>query len=115
MVALGGQESNGRYNAHNDWFGASGKYQILPKNWPVWAKRAGLSAQAPQTPDNQERVTRHVLIGYYDGNGHDWRKVASLWYSGKSWRHNDYAPLKNKSGPSVGVYVDSVMQRMGAT
>lgn len=111
MAALAGQESNGRYDAHNKSFGAYGKYQILPRNWPAWAAEAGLERTAAQTPDNQERVVKHKLMSYFHKYG-SWREVAAAWYSGKAHRHNDYMPLRNGTGPSVGKYVDSVMARM---
>lgn len=111
MSALGGQESNGNYEAHNSSFNAYGKYQILPRNWPQWAREAGLDADAPQTPRNQELVAKAKLLQYFDKYG-TWREVAAAWYSGKAHRHADYTPLRNKSGPSVGKYVDSVIERM---
>ena len=38
MNAIGQVESGGRYDARNKSSGAYGKYQIMPSNWPAWAK-----------------------------------------------------------------------------
>ena len=46
VAAIGGQESGGNYNAKNGRTGASGKYQIMPDNWPSWSQEAGLPAGA---------------------------------------------------------------------
>ena len=56
MYAMGQVESGGRYTARNRSSGAYGKYQIMPSNWPSWAKRYLGSSSARQTPRNQEKV-----------------------------------------------------------
>ena len=38
LYALGQVESGGSYTARNPSSGAYGKYQIMPSNWPAWAK-----------------------------------------------------------------------------
>ena len=38
LYALGQVESGGNYYARNASSGAYGKYQIMPANWPSWAK-----------------------------------------------------------------------------
>jgi hypothetical protein len=83
MYALGQVESGGNYYAVNPTSGAYGKYQIMPYNWPVWAKKYIGSSSAPQTPANQEKVAR--------GKVHDlhvaldrWRVVAHWWLTGSS-------------------------------
>ena len=40
MYAMGKVESGGRYTARNPYSGAYGKYQIMPSNWPAWAKKS---------------------------------------------------------------------------
>lgn len=112
MNALGSQES-GDPNATNKSSGAHGAWQIMPANWSSWAKQAGLPGNAPQTMDNQRTVVGHKLTEYYNAT-HDWRKVASLWYSGGQ---NDQSTKPQPGGPSIKGYVDSVMSKMskGAT
>jgi len=58
LYALGEIESGGNYTARNSVTGAYGKYQIMPSNWPTWARLYIGSSTAPQTPANQERVAR---------------------------------------------------------
>ena len=58
LYALGQVESGGNYYAVNPYSGAYGKYQIMPANWPGWAKLYIGSSTAPQTPANQEKVAR---------------------------------------------------------
>lgn len=114
MQALSGQESGGSYGATNSTSGASGKYQIMPGNWSEWAKEAGLSANAPQTPENQEIVARAKIASYYQEFG-NWADVAKAWYGG------EHAPKLSQAaqnapqpgGPSINGYAASVMQRMG--
>ena len=61
-------ESGGNYDAESP-AGAKGKYQIMPDTWREWAPKAGLTADAPMTPENQERVGQHMLRYYYDKYG----------------------------------------------
>ena len=79
--SLAKKESGGNYNAVNRHSGANGKYQIMPKNWPSWSRQAGLSENAPQTPENQEVVARYHMCKYYE-RYRDWWLVAVAWYSG---------------------------------
>lgn len=81
VAAIGGQESGGNYNAKNGRTGASGKYQIMPDNWPSWSREAGLPAGAEMTPENQEIVARFKLKQYYDKYGA--RGAAIAWYGGE--------------------------------
>ena len=69
VSAISGQESGGNYDAVNGRTGASGKYQIMPGNWPNWSAEAGLPSDAPMTPENQEKVARFKLKQYYDKYG----------------------------------------------
>lgn len=115
--AIGGQESEGSggYNAVNGRTDASGKYQILPSNWPSWAEEAGLSADAPMTPENQEIVARHKLREYYDKYGA--RGAAIAWYGGEGALNYSDEALNRKQGngnePSINEYANDVMSRMG--
>jgi hypothetical protein len=98
MARIAGQESGGNYNAVNKSSGAHGKFQIMPANWGPWAKEAGLGANAPKTPENQDKVARFKMQQYYNQFG-DWDLVAKAWYSGPGNVH------KNVSGG--GAYPDS--------
>ncbi len=79
---IAGFESGGNYNARHPVTGAAGKYQILPSNWPSWAKEAGLSPDAPMTPENQDRVGAFKWKQYltrYQGNE---QLAAAAWFTG---------------------------------
>lgn len=113
--AIGGQESGGDYGAVNGRTGASGKYQIMPENWPAWAEEAGIGADAPRTPENQEIVARFKLGQYYDKYGA--RGAAIAWYGGEGALDYSEEALNRKQGngdePSINEYADSVLARMG--
>ena len=127
FAAVAGQESGGNYNAQNGRTGAFGKYQIMPENWPSWAQEAGLSADAPQTPENQEIVAKYKLGQYYDELGPEGALVA--WYAGyrngERWRdgatdaigeggHYSWdARQGNGDEPSVREYVQQALGRAG--
>ena len=70
----------GDYDAENDESGAYGKYQIMPKNWPQWARQAGIGDASP-TAENQEIVAKYKFRKYFDDLG-EWWLVAVKWYSG---------------------------------
>ena len=114
--AIAGQESGGNYNAENGDTGAYGKYQILPSNWPSWAEEAGIGADAPRTPENQEIVARFKLGQYYDKYGA--RGAAIAWYGGEGALNYSEEALNRKQGdngeyPSINEYADEVLGRMG--
>ena len=114
--AIAGQESGGNYNAENSDTGAYGKYQILPSNWPEWAEEAGIGADAPRTPENQEIVARFKLGQYYDKYGA--RGAAIAWYGGEGALNYSEEALNRKQGdngeyPSINEYADEVLGRMG--
>lgn len=113
--AIAGQESGGDYGAVNGRTGASGKYQIMPENWPAWAEEAGLGADAEMTPENQEIVARYKLGEYYDKYGA--RGAAIAWYAGEGALDYSEEALNRKQGngdePSINEYADSVLARMG--
>lgn len=114
--AIAGQESGGNYNAENGDTGAYGKYQIVPSNWPSWAEEAGIGADAPRTPENQEIVARFKLGQYYDKYGA--RGAAIAWYGGEGALNYSEEALNRKQGdngeyPSINEYADEVLGRMG--
>lgn len=114
--AIAGQESGGNYNAENGDTGAYGKYQIVPSNWPAWAEEAGIGADAPRTPENQEIVARFKLGQYYDKYGA--RGAAIAWYGGEGALNYSDEALNRKQGdngeyPSINEYADEVLGRMG--
>ena len=115
VAAIGGQESGGNYNAKNGRTGASGKYQIMPDNWPSWSQEAGLPAGAEMTPENQEIVARFKLKQYYDKYGV--RGAAIAWYGGEGALKYSVEAMNRKQGngdePSINEYADSVLARMG--
>lgn len=127
FAAVAGQESGGNYDAQNGRTGAFGKYQIMPENWPSWAQEAGLSADAPQTPENQEIVAKYKLGQYYDELGAEGALVA--WYAGyrngERWRDGEAdaigegghyswdARQGNGDEPSIREYVQQALGRAG--
>lgn len=114
MAAISGQESGGNYNATNASSGASGKFQIMPANWSSWAQEAGLGANAPRTPENQDKVARSKMQQYYNQFG-NWRSVAEAWYGGPGAVGYSAATKQRKQGqyPSISDYANQVMSRMG--
>lgn len=83
MNAVGHVESGGRYTARNTTSGAYGKYQIMPSNWPSWARKYLGRSNALQTPANQERVAAGKFRDLYQWLG-SWRRVAYWWLTGSS-------------------------------
>ena len=81
LYALGEVESGGNYYALNTTSGAYGKYQIMPSNWPGWAKLYIGSSTAPQTPANQEKVARGKVTDLYRWLD-TWPNVAHWWLTG---------------------------------
>jgi hypothetical protein len=85
MWAMAGQESGWDYYARNTWSGAFGKYQIMPFNWPAWARTYLGDARADQTPWNQERVAFGKIRDLYRWLG-SWKRVAYWWLTGSTER-----------------------------
>ena len=81
LYALGEIESGGNYQARNSITGAYGKYQIMPSNWPTWARLYIGNSTAPQTPANQERVARGKVTALYNWLD-TWPNVAHWWLTG---------------------------------
>jgi hypothetical protein len=81
--AVGRVESGGNYTARNPSSGAYGKYQIMPSNWPSWARQYLGNANARQTPANQEKVASGKMTSLYRWLG-SWKRVAYWWLTGSS-------------------------------
>ncbi|HET7677457.1 MAG TPA: hypothetical protein VFK38_06355 [Candidatus Limnocylindrales bacterium] len=103
MRALGQVESGGRYSARNAHSGAYGKYQIMPFNWPTWARRYLGDGDARPTPRNQERLARGKLTALYHWLG-SWPNVAHWWLTGSSSRNRSQWSSYSRR------YVDKVMR-----
>lgn len=86
LYALGQVESGGNYYARNSSSGAYGKYQILPSNWPTWAKLYVGSSTAPWTPVNQEKVARGKVTALWNWLD-TWPNVAHWWLTGSGDRN----------------------------
>ncbi len=112
MYAMGKVESGGRYTARNPYSGAYGKYQIMPSNWPAWAKTYLGNSKAKQTPANQEKVAAGKFTSLYRSLD-SWKRVAYWWLTGSKrttgWSSTAkhyvarvmrlYAKAGGKSGP----------------
>ena len=65
MNAVGQVESGGRYTARNPISGAYGKYQIMPSNWPSWARtlprQRERQADARQPGEGRRRASSRSL------------------------------------------------------
>ena len=110
MRAIAHVESGGRYTAVNKTSGAKGKYQIMPANWPGWASKYLGNANAPMTPENQEKVAKGKFTDLYKWLG-DWRAVAHWWLTGGSDKNTHLNPSAWSS--SSRQYVDKVFAGMG--
>lgn len=111
MAAIAKVESGGRYNATNKSTGAHGKYQIMPANWPGWASKYLGNANAPQTPENQEKVARGKMLDLYKWLG-DWQAVAHWWLTGGSNKANHLNPATWSTSSTN--YVNKVMAGLGS-
>lgn len=118
MEVIAGTESGGNYDAVNTGTranpgkgtGAHGKFQIMPGNWGPWAAEAGLGANAPKTPENQDKVARFKMQQYYDQFG-SWDAVAVAWFAGparaEKYVKGDRSVLGISDGNmTVGEYVE---------
>jgi hypothetical protein len=108
MHAMGQVESGGRYSARNKTSGAYGKYQILPSNWPSWAKLYLGNAHAKPTPRNQERVARGKFLALHRWLG-AWKYVAHWWLTGSGDKRESHWST------TASRYVDHVMTIYHAT
>ena len=96
LYALGQVESGGNYTARNATSGAYGKYQIMPANWPGWAKLYIGSSTAPQTPVNQEKVARGKVTALHNWLD-SWHNVAHWWLTGSGERNQALWSTYSKS------------------
>jgi hypothetical protein len=103
LYALGEVESGGNYYALNKTSGAYGKYQIMPANWPGWAKLYVGSSTAPQSPRNQEAVARGKVTALWHWLD-TWPNVAHWWLTGSSERNQALWSSYSKS------YVAKIMK-----
>lgn len=110
MNAIMMQESGGDPNAVNVDSGAMGLFQIMPENWPQWAREAGVDI-ADRSPENQKRVARFKMAEYYKSFG-NWRDVAISWYAGPGAVGASWLDRPQDGYPSVNSYVDSIMSKM---
>ncbi len=81
MHAVARVESGGDHRAVNRTSGAYGRYQIMPVNWPTWARRYLGDAGAKPTPANQEKVAKAKMTSLYRWLG-TWRRVSYWWLTG---------------------------------
>jgi len=81
MYAVGQVESGGNYKARNAQSGAYGKYQIMPSNWPAWARTYLGDSRAKQTPKNQEKVAAGKFTSLHRSL-ESWRRTAYWWLTG---------------------------------
>lgn len=102
MTGLACIESSGRYHVVNKSSGAIGKYQIMPRNWRVWAGRVLGSQRAEPTPTNQEIVAHWRIERLYNNRG-TWRRVAYWWLTGRSINNESRWTVKARR------YVNRVM------
>ncbi|HUR16151.1 MAG TPA: SH3 domain-containing protein [Candidatus Limnocylindrales bacterium] len=102
LTGLACTESSGRFDAVNQVTGAFGKYQVMPRNWPVWAGRYLGNPWAPKSPRNQEFVVRQ-RIEQLHANHRTWRNVAHWWLTGNV--HED----RTDWSPQATRYVRRVM------
>lgn len=115
------QESGGNYGAVNRHSGALGRYQIMPGNISNWSRSALGRSVTPQqflgSREIQDRVARHQLQQYYNQYGPGGAAVA--WYAGpgnaNKWVKTNGAGYNKKQGsyPSINMYVQSILRRMG--
>lgn len=82
LAGIAALESGGKYTAENTTTKAYGKYQIMPSNWGPWAKEAGLAADAPKTPENQETVANFKWNQYMERFGGNDQLAATAWFAG---------------------------------
>jgi hypothetical protein len=117
MGGLAQIESGGRYDVRNRSSGAYGKYQIMPFNWPVWAKRYLGTAKARQTPANQERVAAGKLADLFRWFGGSWDRTAYWWLTGKRGPAATWSPFAAHyvAGVMVGYRMRMATPPPGAT
>jgi hypothetical protein len=101
-LGLGCWESGGRYDVRNPVSGAYGKYQIMPANWPSWARQYIGRGRAKQTALNQELVASgklEALATWLKG----WDRVLYWWLTGATGRD------RTQWSDSANRYVDGIL------
>ncbi|MFA5431183.1 MAG: transglycosylase SLT domain-containing protein, partial [Candidatus Omnitrophota bacterium] len=116
LAGIAKVESGGDYTAQHAKTGAYGKYQIMPSNWGPWAKEAGLEADAPMTPENQETVANFKWNQYMERFGDD-QLAATAWFAGpgtaQRLMNGDMTVLEKKdaNGTTVAQYIQKTTGR----
>jgi Peptidase family M23 len=128
--AIVGQESGGDSTASNRASGneAIGKTQVMEYNVIPWSQQAlGKPISISEfraSPELQRQISLYELYQISaeqmatSGMNTElaMRRVAAIWYSGNPNQDADYSPIPNQpDSPSVGNYVDSVMNRIKAS
>lgn len=120
LAVLARTESGNDPTARNKDSGAFGYYQILPSNWPAWAKEAGVDP-SDTSAAAQNKVARFKVQQLYDALG-SWDAVAVAWYAGpsaaKAYLKNPTAPRFTKKQTSGGTAYPSIaeyVQRINTT
>ena len=103
-------ESGGDYNAR----GASGEfgaYQFMPTTWKGWAQTYLGDANAPMTPENQDRVAE-AHVSSLLSQGRTPEEIALIWNGGQPVRKAGV----NKYGVRYdsGAYADKVLRALNA-
>ena len=122
LRATGQQESGNNYNAYNADGDAHGKYQITTDTYRAEAPNAGVDPNEEMTPENQEKVARHMAEKYIRLYGEDGAIVA--WYAGEgtaqafvngTLSEEAFTRRQGENGeyPSIKEYLESVKGRMG--
>jgi hypothetical protein len=101
-LGLGCWESGGRYDIRNPVSGAYGKYQIMPANWPSWARKYLGRGRAKQTAANQELVASGKLEALSTWLKR-WDRVLYWWLTGVIGRD------RTQWSDSANRYVDGIL------
>lgn len=121
MRSLGQLESGNRYDikgpTHSTYGTATGRFQIMSKIYPGWAREAGVNPN-DWSPAAQDKVARHKMSEYYRRYG-NWDLVAVAWFSGparadkaKKQGISSVGGIKDSLGTSVSAYVSKVRAGM---
>ena len=121
MHALGALESGNRYDikgpTHSTYGTATGRFQIMSKIYPAWAREAGVDPN-DWSPAAQDKVARYKMSQYYARYG-SWDLVAVAWFAGparadkaKKQGISSVGGIKDSLGTSVSRYVQKVMSGM---
>lgn len=90
-------ESGGNYNARGG-SGEGGAYQFMPSTWKSWAGNYLGNPNAPQTPENQDKVAI-AKINDLLAQGRTPQEIALIWNGGQ--------PIAKKGTNKYGVAYDS--------